>query len=108
MQFDVESLLSSPRERVGFVLKSGEIVEVENICPHPEEGFEVKTEDLVRYLDEATASWHTHPGKDAGASHADFLTFRSYPELEHYIIGTDGVRKYRVDGNSVIQACVSS
>ena len=64
MVFEDLPLLWAPvgSERVGFILEDGELVEVENVCPEPEEGFEVRGEDLVEYAERAVASWHTHPG----------------------------------------------
>lgn len=90
-------------ERVGFVLKTGEIVEVANICDKPEEGFDVAGFDLVRFTPIAEATWHTHPGSDSNLSANDWHSFKNWPELEHYIIGKDGISKYVVrDGDVLI------
>ena len=65
--FDPNSLLPFLREgpeRVGFILKDDSIVEVENVCHDPVNGFEVSGEDLLRYEHEAVATWHTHPGEE--------------------------------------------
>lgn len=92
-------------ERVGFVLQSGEIVEVENICHDPRGGFEVRGEDLMKYMGEAIATWHTHPGQDCNLSPNDWYGFKNYPNLRHYIIGTDGVAEYYVnDAGMVLRA----
>lgn len=107
MPFDKNSLLSKlegPNERVGFVLKSGEIVEVENVCDKPEEGFEVSTADLAKYINDICATWHTHPGKDSNLSMNDWYGFLNFPDLDHYIVGTDGVSHYRVQNGKVIFA----
>lgn len=96
-----DKLTDDPRERVGFILRSGEIVEVENICPQPTEGFEVRGEDLLRYHDEVVATWHTHPGKDSCLSASDYHGFRNYPYWDHYIIGVDGIQKYVVRSGRV-------
>jgi proteasome lid subunit RPN8/RPN11 len=95
--------LSSGKERVGFILASGEIVECENICRDPENGFEISAADLERYdTDDTVASWHTHPGKDANLSIEDHHTFLLWPHLLHYIVGTDGVRCYAVKDGKVV------
>lgn len=91
-------------ERVGFVLKSGKIVEVENICDKPEEGFDVSGEDIARYAFDARATWHTHPNKDYNLSANDYNTFLMWPELDHYIVGNNGVRKYVVEDGEVLNA----
>ena len=84
-------------ERVGFILQDGTVVEVQNVCPEPELGFQVRPEDLIRYYDQMIGTWHTHPGIVAVPSSDDHLAFRNYPMLQHHIIGSDGVRTYQLD-----------
>lgn len=91
-------------ERVGFVLKTGEIVEVENVCVNPEEGFDVKGEDILKYALHAYATWHTHPKSDNNLSANDYETFLSWPDLDHFIVGTDGVRRYVVEDGELLVA----
>ncbi len=98
-----KDLLNSPKERVGFVLDDSTIIEVENICADPEEGFEVRGEDLLRYIDDAVATWHTHPGETSNLSYGDHHSFLNYPDLLHHIIGTDGVTTYAVRNGKVIR-----
>lgn len=95
-------LLTGSRERVGFILPGDEIVEVENICEDPENGFDVAGADLLKYAENAIASWHTHPGQSANLSVEDLNAFRCWPQLAHYIIGTDGVRRYVVREGEVL------
>lgn len=95
--------LDGPKERVGYILKNGEIVEVENICEDPENGFDVKGEDLLKWPPLAAATWHTHPGQTSNLSGADYAGFQYYPDLLHYIVGTDGVSCYRVVGSKVMR-----
>jgi proteasome lid subunit RPN8/RPN11 len=97
-------LYEGDKERCGFILKTGEIVECENICEQPTEGFDFRGEDLVLYTPVAAASWHTHPGEDSNLSAGDFHSFINWPELEHYIIGNDGVTKYVVADGDVLVA----
>lgn len=99
---DLKTKLTDGPERVGFILKSGEIVEVENVCSNADEGFEVSGEDLVRYDGQVLASWHTHPGQDSNLSTNDWYGFRNYSEWLHLIIGTDGVTAYRVKQGRVL------
>jgi proteasome lid subunit RPN8/RPN11 len=96
------SKLTGETERVGYILKSGEIVEVENVCPEPKEGFEVKGEDILKYEADAVASWHTHPGMTSNLSANDYETFLEWPSLDHFIVGTDGVTKYVVQDDEVL------
>lgn len=90
-------------ERIGFVLKTGEIVEVANICQDPADGFEFSGADLLKYADDAEASWHTHPGLPSNLSVADHQGFLNYPDLIHYIVGEDGVAKYIVQKGRVLR-----
>lgn len=86
---------------MGFVLKN-KLIEVENICDKPEEGFLVAAADLKKYLDTAVGTWHTHPGKTSNLSANDYQTFINFPSWDHYIVGTDGVTCYRVSEGRLI------
>ena len=92
------------KERVGFVLRDGTLVEVANHCSDPENGFEVSGEDIIRYTDDAVATWHTHPGETNNLSVGDYQTFLSWPNLRHFIIGTNGIREYYVEDGEVLIA----
>lgn len=96
------TLFEGSKERVGFVLKNGCIIELENICSDPENGFEIKGEDLLRHYESVASTWHTHPGETSNLSTGDMQSFLSYPEWTHYIIGTDGVSTYKVQEGKVI------
>lgn len=88
---------------MGFVLNDGTVIECENISSTPEESFQVAAEEIIKYCDDATATWHTHPNSDNNLSAGDYETFMSWPNLAHYIIGTNGVREYYVkDGELLI------
>jgi hypothetical protein len=111
MSFDANLLLPflSPepnsRERVGFVMQDTfEIVEVENVCHDPINGFEVSGADLVEHGDRAYATWHTHPGQSSNLTFGDHSSFLNYPHLVHYIVGTDGVTAYQVENGRVLIA----
>lgn len=99
---ELKDKLTEGPERVGFVLTTGEIVEVENICVHSDNGFEVSGQDLIKYHDQVVATWHTHPGKGSNLSTNDWYGFRNYPEWLHLIIGTDGVSSFRVEKGRVL------
>lgn len=104
VKVELSSLLKADdaEERCGLVLASGEIVETSNIAAQPQYSFEIPPEDMVR--EGVVATWHTHPGQSANLSHEDYAGFLNWPTLEHHIIGTDGVRSYRVvDGLIVAQ-----
>lgn len=89
-------------ERVGFILPRNKIVEVENVSDHPQKGFDVKDEDILKYGDKAIATWHTHPNADNNLSTLDMENFLCWNNLEHYIIGNNGVRKYVVKDGDVL------
>jgi len=98
----LSEFLNSEAERVGFVLKSGEIVEVDNVCHDPANGFDVRGEDILRFARDAEATWHTHPGGDCNLSPNDYETFISWPELAHWIVAPNGVRRYVVNNGAVL------
>lgn len=54
-------------------------------------------EDMNK-LDEpdTLGSFHTHPGKSGNLSYDDYESFMAYPGLVHYIVGSDGVKAYKV------------
>lgn len=83
-------------ERVGFVMPSGEVIEVDNVCDTPESGFDVSGADIVAHTSVAYATWHTHPDQDANLSAKDYEAFLNWPNLRHFIVGNDGVRCYEV------------
>ena len=89
-------------ERVGFILLSGEMVEVENIYAAPNDGFSISTEDLIKYETLARATFHTHPGITSNLSGEDYKAFKCWPSYTHYIIGKDGVRSYSVNSGGVV------
>lgn len=107
MSFDAASLMQfleqDGNERVGFVLKDGSTVEISNICQDPKNGFDVDGADLLRYLDDAVATWHTHPNATSNLSVGDLQSYLNYPELTHYIAGTDGVATYYVENGRVLR-----
>jgi proteasome lid subunit RPN8/RPN11 len=91
-------------ERCGLILGSGEMLEVQNSHPEPTKGFEIDPETIIRYLDEMSGTWHTHPGQSSVLSGEDHLCFTAWPTLEHYVVGKDGIRLYRVDNGAVVDA----
>jgi proteasome lid subunit RPN8/RPN11 len=90
-------------ERVGFILTDGQVIEVENVCHDPLNGFEVRPEDLIAHEDQISACWHTHPGCTANLSSDDYIAFQNYPHLHHYVIGQDGIRCFVVRDGSIIE-----
>lgn len=92
------------KERCGFVLDNGLCIDVKNICEDPVNGFDISGEDLMRYSETAIGSWHTHPGADSNLTVDDQKSFLSYPDLTHYIVGSDGVSSYVVQAGKVIRA----
>ena len=98
---------SNGPELVGIVTSSGEVVQLKNIHPKPEESFDVSTEDLIKWFESETtvATFHTHPGGSSNLSIKDDLAFKNWPNLHHFIVGSDGVREFKVDGGNIV--CVS-
>lgn len=83
-------------ERVGFLLEN-RVLEVPNYCPTPDAGFIISPEDVVNHGERAWATWHTHPGHPSNLSGDDFNMFREWEDHYHFIVGSDGVRCYKMD-----------
>jgi proteasome lid subunit RPN8/RPN11 len=90
-------------ERCGFIV-AGEVIEVPNICAQPAEGFQMRGEDILRYAEHAEAMWHTHPGAPSNLSVDDYTAFLNWPGLLHYVVGSDGVRCFKVVKGAVLEA----
>lgn len=92
-------------ERIGFVLEDETIVELENAHSDPLGGASLKSGDLFKYLFsgefKVIATWHTHPSETSNLSGEDYATFLAYPDIKHYIIGSDGVSEYFVEGGRI-------
>lgn len=89
-------------ERCGVILRTGEIVELPNLCPDPTQGFEMDHAS-VQELD-CVATWHTHPTTGGNLSIPDYHLYLQHPELWHYIVGApDDIRCYYVEDGVVLQ-----
>lgn len=99
MVFNILSSLYNTEgpERVGFITKDNEIIEVPNVCQTPTEGFVVDTQDIIKYSEVSIATWHTHPSASSNLSNEDDVLVKNWPHLLHYIIGKDGVRCFYYD-----------
>lgn len=91
------------RERCGFILPSGELIEVQNIAINPAEAFCVSASDLEVYEPLAVGTFHTHPSESSNLSADDFHGFLDWPDWFHIIVGNDGISSYHVEGNKVIR-----
>ncbi len=91
-------------ERIGFVLKDGQVVETQNVCHDPLNGFDFRGEDLLQYADDAHGAFHTHPDVSSNLTEEDRRSFLDYPDLVHYIVGLDGISCYEVKNGSVLLA----
>lgn len=91
-------------EMCGFVLKNRRVVQLKNVHPEPTQGFEIDPADTMRYMDRLKGIWHTHPKADAVFSGEDKLCMEQWPDLAHYVVGQDGVRKYIVKNGAVLNA----
>lgn len=91
-------------ERCGFILNDGTILEVQNIHPEPESGFEIDPQETLRYINELAGVWHTHPKAPSVLSGDDKLYMEQWPQLSHYVIGNDGMREYRIEDGVLVNA----
>lgn len=92
------------KERCGLILKKNRVIEVKNVHHRPDYGFEIDPESIIRHEDQLQGTWHTHPNKEAVLSEEDYACFLNWPNLEHYIIGNNGVRRYIVENGVVMNA----
>ncbi len=105
MSVDVSKLLEhwSPEvERCGFILEDGSIVEVPNVSETPAEAYVISTDDLMHYLDRATATWHSHNTGTGNLSVADYQNFLNWPDWRHYIIERERVWSFFVEDGKVL------
>lgn len=100
MKPDLASYKQTTNERCGVILDDGTIVECENIHLRPEQNFRIDPRRIVEFEDKLRATWHTHLGA-AYPSGDDYICYLNWPNLLHYIIGSDGVRCYHVEKNAV-------
>lgn len=91
-------------ERCGLILDGDVIIECKNIHPEPEKGFEIDPEVVLEHLDQLRGTWHTHPGQKSTLSGEDHICFTQWPALDHYVIGEDGIRAYKIMEGAVIDA----
>ncbi len=89
-------------ERCGLVLKDGAVIELDNVAEEPEQGYEIAAKDVVKYEDDIVATWHTHPNHDSNLSERDYFGFLMWPNLKHYVVGTNGVAGYIVKDGIII------
>jgi proteasome lid subunit RPN8/RPN11 len=89
--------LGSLEQRVGYILPDDEVVEVHNVARMPRMQFMA-----YEWPDPVRACWHTHPQGSRNLSMDDWASFRANPEMDHYIIGMDGISHYRVVDDNVV------
>lgn len=91
------------QERCGLILTGNRIIELKNQSQVPEEAFAIDAEDLIKHHKEMIGTWHTHVVTTSYPSGADYVCFQNWPLLKHYIVGTDGVKCYKLDGKRVVE-----
>ena len=104
----VQTLLSKRDGKVeacGLILKDGTIIDLVNVHASPDQAFHIAAADVIKYELDMAATWHTHVGK-AYPSGADYVCFRNWSKLNHYIVGDDGLKCYNVEAGTVYEAPV--
>ena len=103
----LETLLrpNDQNERCGLLLSGDRIVEIDNIAPEPTEGFEMDPSQALGHImtGEVVATWHTHVNGEPSLSGEDRMGFLAWPDLVHYVISKQGVKKYKVDRGVVVE-----
>jgi proteasome lid subunit RPN8/RPN11 len=82
-----DALSPGAGETCGLILEDGAFVTVDNIHPEPVKGFVMDPKGLLQHVEQAVATWHTHPGRDPNLSQEDMAGFRQWPRLTHHIFG---------------------
>lgn len=71
---------AAPFEACGFIMESGEIIEIRNVATNPMRNFKMDRQDLIEKLcnetDFISAIWHTHPGGSTVPSHTDITAIK--------------------------------
>lgn len=80
------------------------MIKLTNVAKDPNNEFEFSETDLA-LLDEehVIATFHTHPGRDANLSLADYMVFKNYPRLKHYICGKEGYKCFVTQGGILVE-----
>jgi proteasome lid subunit RPN8/RPN11 len=90
-------------ETCGLILNDDTIVDIDNIHSEPTKGFRMSVKDIAKHESKMIGTWHTHPHDTANLSQEDYLGFKQWPKLIHYIVGVDGVRAFEVVGELIIE-----
>lgn len=95
-------------ELCGFILRTGEVVFVNNKSENPSNSFEISQEDIDLYgLDNIAYFWHSHPSNNLNLSVADYFNFLKYPDHIHRIYTENAFRDYKIRNGLVIQEILS-
>lgn len=106
---DLLSRYDPDNERGGVVLEDGTVVELNNVAEDTSETFLASPSQILPFLDNMTATWHTHTKESANLSSEDFTTFVGLPDYEHIIVGVNNeIRFYKVKNNAVVNSDVPS
>lgn len=92
---------AAPQEACGFILSTGEIVEIRNVSPNPERAFHMDRQQLVQKLghrmDSIAGIWHTHPGGTVHPSATDLHAIKIgaiQPHWKYWIVTASAVTAY--------------
>jgi len=98
---ELKKLWTPERERCGLILFDGTIKELENNHPDPVHSYEMNPED---FLDNAYATWHTHPVSSGNLSAEDYLNFVTPPAnvMVHFIVDSELVWRYYWDDGKLL------
>lgn len=100
---DLFDYYEGEQERCGIIIE-GAIFETPNVHPEPTEGFEIDPSVVVRYSDQISGIWHTHPSGSSVLSGADKSYMEMWPEVSHFVVGLDGITEYKVENGVVLNA----
>ncbi len=92
-------------EQCGLITSKGQLLFCTNIHENPLGGYRMDPEQALAALQghEIFATFHTHPGADCNLSQEDYAGFTLWPDLIHFIVGTDGVKRYWFDDGILMQ-----
>jgi proteasome lid subunit RPN8/RPN11 len=98
----ISTYFNTKEERIGLILKDDSVVELRNVSPQPDQFFDYSPEEFSKLIEDAKATWHTHPSGQCNLSIEDRIFFLSWPKLLHYIVGGNDIWCYRVLNGMVV------
>ncbi len=92
-------------ERCGVILSTGDVLELENVHPEPQDSFAILESELLR--EGVVGTWHTHPRTGPNLTVEDYKAFSEWPQLKHYVVAAQEIWCFQVE-NGILLKCEST